>query len=1080
MRISGRTRARSTTRGLGVVGLVVALALGLLAPSSAAAPPSRDVAATAVPGAGGYPPAPLHEFGSRVLADGGPLAGATVVVYDAVTRTQVASTTTTAYGEWSFPLPPGDYRVGVFPPQPYAEQYAVGRTVLCAADVLTNPGVVPDVEVTTEPPRQPETEVSGEVVLDGVTGVVDVELVVSSVSGGTPRPVASMVFPMTPSTSWTAAYDLPLPPGEYRVSASAPGYGTVFADGRTSLDDADTFCADVGRPAQVPTIVLVPQVVEPAAVEGQVLGWMDPLDGATVTVYDAITGAVLGQQVLGEGEYEYHIGGLPPGQVKVGATRPGWVADFANDRDTLEQADVFTLVAGEPLSQSWDPMVLYLDLTPGALVEGTVVANGAPVEGATVDLLTTDGTSVVATVLSDATGAFRLDGLAAGDVRVRATKAGLTTAFGSGDGQTVQGVYTLIPTEADGPVLLDLSTTDAAALQGTVRGVNQTAGVDGPLQGVRVTAYDASTGASLASVQTDATGAYLFGDLAATQVKIRAAKTGFITTFAYGRRTLATADVIPLTSGQTVTAAELTLDAAAAIEGEVLGNFDPLGGATVSVLDAATGRVIRSVKLGEFETTYRIDNLPPGDVKVRASKPGWLTAYADGARTFADARVFALVSGQTLTQSWDPVALYLDLGAAAAVHGQVLGDGAPLEGVRVTVVDATTGVVLRSALSDASGRYLVQGIPITTGGDLMPVRVRFAKAGWVTTFAPGEDPAAPGIYHLFYFDDVGLPTTDLAREGVLTGAVLGIDDSPDSPWDDPLPGVRVTAFDASTGAAVRSVTTDALGRFRIGGLPAGAYQLRARLDGWVTTFASGKPSLDTADVFCVAAGQTVALDEPMVLYAQAVISGDIMGFSGPPNDWDDPLGGVRVVAVDDATGRVVASDVTGTTADPDFGEFRLAVPPGSYVLRATLDGWTTTWDHDRATRAEADVHTVGAGEELGLTSSWAMLRQTTLEGQVLGQMDPLGGATVTVFDAATGRALRSVVADGDGMYRVTVPTPYGGSAVKVRATKSGWYPSWADGRTTMATADVFGMPEGGTLSQQWDPLVLYLDLRPRS
>ena len=32
----------------------------------------------------------------------------------------------------------------------------------------------------------------------------------------------------------------------------------------------------------------------------------------------------------------------------------------------------------------------------------------------------------------------------------------------------------------------------------------------------------------------------------------------------------------------------------------------------------------------------------------------------------------------------------------------------------------------------------------------------------------------------------------------------------------------------------------------------------------------------------------------------------------------------------------------------------------------------------------------------------------------------------------------------------------------------------------MATADVFGMPEGGTLSQQWDPLVLYLDLRSRS
>lgn len=1070
MRTAGRTRARSTTRGLGVVGLVVALGLGLVAPPSAAAD--------------GYPPASLFAFGGRVLNESGRFPGVRVVVHDAGTGDQVAATTTTPYGDWKVAVPEGRYQVGAFPPNPgpgrpeYDSQYAYDSPLLCGAQVFTVQGAtgIPDITLQPAPPRPPDISFGGSVVLQGLKNRVDVSISIYDESG-TPV-VENFTLPSSPSTGSTVAVEFPLPVGEYKVGASAPGYVKQFADGKPTLAEADVLCATGAT--TFPTITLVPEATQPAAVEGQVLGWMDPLGGATVTVYDAVTGVVLGQQVLGEDEYEYHIGGLPPGPVKVGATRPGWVADFANDRDTLEQADVFTLVAGETLSQSWDPMVLYLDLTPGALVEGTVVANGAPVEGATVDLLTTDGTSVVATVLSDATGAFRLDGLAAGDVRVRATKAGLTTAFGSGDGQTVQGVYTLVPTETDGPVLLDLSTTDAAALQGTVRGVNQTAGVDRPLQGVRVTAYDASTGASLASVQTDATGAYLFGDLAATQVKIRAAKAGFVTTFAYGKRTLATADVIPLTPGQTVTAAELTLDAAAAIEGEVLGNFDPLGGVTVSVLDAATGRVIRSVTLGEFETTYRIDNLPPGDVKVRASKPGWLTAYADGARTFADARVLTLVPGQTLTQSWDPVALYLDLGAAAAVHGQVLGDGAPLEGVRVSVVDATTGVVLRSALSDASGSYLVQGIPITTGGDLMPVRVRFAKAGWVTTFAPGEDPAAPGIYHLFYFDDVGLPTTDLAREGVLTGAVLGIDDSPDSPWDDPLPGVRVTAFDASTGAAVRSVTTDALGQFRIGGLPAGAYQLRARLDRWVTTYASGKPSLDTADVFSVAAGQTVALDEPMVLYAQAVISGDIMGFSGPPNDWDDPLGGVRVVAVDDATGRVVASDVTGTTADPDFGEFRLAVPPGSYVLRATLDGWTTTWDHDRATRAEADVHTVSAGEELGLTSSWAMLRQTTLEGQVLGQMDPLGGATVTVFDAATGRALRSVVADGDGMYRVTVPTPYGGSAVKVRATKSGWYPSWADGRTTMATADVVGMPEGGTLSQQWDPLVLYLDLRPRS
>ncbi len=92
-----------------------------------------------------------------------------------------------------------------------------------------------------------------------------------------------------------------------------------------------------------------------AAVEGQVLSGFDPVAGGVVTVYDAVTGLVVGWGPADIGDNAYRITGLPAGRVKLGAVVPGpYLPDFANDRDTLAEADVFTLHPGRTLVQSWD------------------------------------------------------------------------------------------------------------------------------------------------------------------------------------------------------------------------------------------------------------------------------------------------------------------------------------------------------------------------------------------------------------------------------------------------------------------------------------------------------------------------------------------------------------------------------------------------------------------------------------------------------------------------------------------------------------------------------------------------------
>ncbi|MFC8191705.1 hypothetical protein ACFUMH_08600 [Cellulomonas sp. NPDC057328] len=102
-----------------------------------------------------------------------------------------------------------------------------------------------------------------------------------------------------------------------------------------------------------------------AAIEGQVLSGLDPVEGGQVTVYDAVTGHVLATGPADIEGYHYRITGLPAGAVKVGAVVPGpYEPDFANNRDTLEEADVFVLQPGQTLVQSWETETFgpYLDV----------------------------------------------------------------------------------------------------------------------------------------------------------------------------------------------------------------------------------------------------------------------------------------------------------------------------------------------------------------------------------------------------------------------------------------------------------------------------------------------------------------------------------------------------------------------------------------------------------------------------------------------------------------------------------------------------------------------------------------------
>ncbi|HSK33972.1 MAG TPA: carboxypeptidase-like regulatory domain-containing protein [Propionicimonas sp.] len=607
-------------------------------------------------------------------------------------------------------------------------------------------------------------------------------------------------------------------------------------------------------------------------------------------------------------------------------------------------------------------------------------------------------------------------------------------------------------------------------------------------------------------------------------------------------------------------------DAPAAIKGQVLSFMDPLGFARVTVFNADTGAAVRSV-LTDGDGYYLSTGLPAGRIQVRATKTGYLDAWASGVSTRAAATVYTLVAGQTLEQTWDErMVLYLDLAPEGVVTGTVVGvnqnpyagpASGPISGAKVTVVAAATGKSLGSAVTDAYGHFRVGRLPAGQ------VKVKASAAGWLAGWSPNNPPGAAydfavyagqstdiGLFRLyapatvygyviynmdpiagtaqltvfnadthkairrltvgtsFQLDGLaqgryqlrvvkdgfldswsavisltpgqvlgpdwnqGAVVFELVPEAVVAGEVMGFSSNPTSPWDDPLAGVKVTVVDATTGAGLGWALTDAGGRFAIGKLAAGQVKVKAAKTGWLTSWAPGVRTRAVGTSFATTAGEVTEIGT-VALYAPAAIEGQVLSSM-------DPVGDVKVTVIDADTHAVL-----GSVMSDGSGNYRVGgLWPGRVKVSASKPGYITNWADSFAqrTRSTATVFTLAPGQVLQQTWSGSpalyldIVREVVVKGQVLGDFDPIAGASVTVFDAATGVALRSATSDADGYFRINQINPWGVSNIQVRASKAGWRTSWANGKWTRATADRFPIAPGAVIEQSWDPITLYLDL----
>jgi subtilisin family serine protease len=753
-----------------------------------------------------------------------------------------------------------------------------------------------------------------------------------------------------------------VPPGNYQVTASKSGY------------QSSSLTVNVLSGTTAVANFSLSQIVLSGSITGSVT---DAKDGAAIVGATVSDGA---RTATTDASGKYTITAVPPGNYQVTASKSGYQSSSL----TVNVVSETTAVANFSLSQT---------LTPGSITGSVTDAkDGAAISGAQVSAGTRTATT-------DASGKYTVANVPPGTYVAVASKEGsqnssLTVNVFSG-GTTIAnfslsqiltpGSITGSVTDAkDGAAISGAqvsagtrtATTDASGkytvanvppgtyvvvaskegYQNSSLTVNVVSGstavanlslsqiiVTGSITGSVTDAKDGSVivGATVSdgtrTALTDATGKYTINDVPAGSYQVVASKEGY------------------QSSSLTVT----VLAGATAIANLSLSQIIVTGSITGSVTDAKDGSVIVGATVSDGTRTaltdatgkYTINDVPQGSYQVVASKAG----YQSSSLTVTVLAGNTVVANLSLSQIILP----------GSITGSVTDakDGSPIVGAAVT--DGT-----RAVLTDATGKYTINDVPAGS------YQVVASKAGYQSSSLTVTVLAGATAVANLSLNQIILP-------GSITGSVTDAKDG------SPIVGATVSD-------GIRTVLTDATGKYTINDVPAGSYQIVASKEGYQSS------SLTVT----VLAGATAVANLSL---SQIMVPGSITGSVTDAKD-GSPIVGATVsdgarTALTDATGKYTINDV----------------PAGSYQVVASKAGY----------QSSSVTVTVLSGPAAVADLSLSRIIVTgSITGSVTDAKDgsPMVGATVS-------DGTRAATTDAFGRYTI-VDVPAG--SYQVVASKAGY------------------------------------------
>lgn len=498
-------------------------------------------------------------------------------------------------------------------------------------------------------------------------------------------------------------------------------------------------------------------------------------------------------------------------------------------------------------------------LSKGGALSGTVSASvaGAPIAGVQISAYTAAGRPS-GVVRSDINGAWRIEGLAAGNYYVTTTN---TLGY-------LDEVYNNLvcdpfcnPTSGSTVAVAGTATTSginfaldlSASIQGTLRvGATPTANVPVELYG--------AIGNLLRSTVSAAGGGYSFTGLPAGRYYVRTRDTLGRADVLYNAlacvgnacqvRSGAPIDLAPPTT--TNFTADLTLTPAATISGTITraSNASALSGVTVQLL-MPTGAVALSTT-SSASGSFSFTGLAAGNYRlVTRGTPGfidlaWPNLPCPAACNGLGGTAISVAAGATVSGR------DFALATGGSISGTLRsGPSAPIVGALVQVYDAG-GIPVSQISTNASGNYQVDTLPagnffVRTQQSLGFVDQVFNAlpcSGYCDVLSGTPVPVAAGA-------GTGLVDFTLSGGASINGRISNATTAAG------IALARVVAFDTG-GFVAGSAQADASGNYSIAGLRPGTYRLRtANLSGYINQVYSGSS--------CSPTPCSVASGTPLVL-----------------------------------------------------------------------------------------------------------------------------------------------------------------------------------------------------------------------
>jgi hypothetical protein len=435
----------------------------------------------------------------------------------------------------------------------------------------------------------------------------------------------------------------------------------------------------------------------------------------------------------------------------------------------------------------------------GRTINGTVFLNGAPLGAATVRLTGTanDGTRIsLTTTTIGTTGAYAFFDVPRGNYQVVASFTRGSATY----------------TNASAPLPVTVSTQDVTALRITLfrQDVSGRVLLNGAAPGVAlpIQLVNASTGAVVASSQTDANGNYLFPDVAPGSYFVRSNRSGITRTSAV----FVVAQFNPAngTGGDAVAPTleffSRTLSGIATVNGQ------PRGGLLVQLLDA-NGQPLTPNRTAATDANgaFSFADIDNGIYYVRSSIVG---------RNGSDIGTSPAVALNT-DRSDVEVALFLQ-----SVRGVVTLNGTPAAGQTVEIYQ--NGRLLTRVTTGANGIYTIDRLVVAPTGTTFSIRAlrmigtRIIDQTSFVAVTVGRGQSVQGQ------PPYTIPVPTLALVSQTISGVVRVDGKPFTP------GVALVEL-LQSNRVIKAVRTGTGGTFSFADVGVGTYVLRATGRGDIVT-----------------------------------------------------------------------------------------------------------------------------------------------------------------------------------------------------------------------------------------------------